>query len=131
MSSSKISILIVEDDKFISGAYKTKFDSEGFISKCAFNGEEALEILEKFTPDIIILDIVMPVKNGFEVLKQIKKDKNLAEIPVIVATNLGQEQYIVKAKEMGAADYILKSELSLADLVIKIKTMVSVLPKLA
>lgn len=121
MSTSKISILVVEDDKFISAAYKTKFESVGFIGKYAFHGEEALEILKKFTPDIIILDIVMPIKNGFEVLKEIKKNKKLANIPVIVATNLGQEQYIVKAKEMGATDYILKSELSLSDLVKKIK----------
>lgn len=124
MNSSKISVLIVEDDKFISGAYKTKFESVGFVSKCAFNGEEALAILKKITPDIIILDIVMPIKNGFEVLKFLKKDLRLSKIPVIVASNLGEDQYIVKAKEMGASDYILKSELTLNEIVEKINKFV-------
>ena len=117
----KISVLVVEDDKFISNAFKTKFESEGFTCKLAFNGEEALEILQDFVPSIIILDLVMPVKNGFEVLRAVRQDARLKEVPVIVATNLGEEQYIVKAKEMGANDYILKSELSLSDLVKKIK----------
>lgn len=123
MSTSKISVLVVEDDKFISGAYQAKFESEGFNCKFAFNGEEALEILKAFIPDVIILDLVMPVKNGFEVLKEIKKDKKLSKIHVLVATNLGQEQYIVKAKEMGANDYILKSELTLEELVKKIRSI--------
>lgn len=129
MTKSRITILVVEDDKFISNAYKIKFDAAGFTSEFAYDGQEALTILENFTPDIIILDLVMPIKNGFEVLKVVKKDERISHIPIIVATNLGQEQYIVKAKEMGAVDYILKSELSLADLVIKIKTIVSALPK--
>lgn len=117
----KISVLVVEDDRFISNAFKTKFESAGFTCKSAFNGEEALEILQDFVPSIIILDLVMPVKNGFEVLRAVRQDARLKEVPVIVATNLGEEQYIVKAKEMGANDYILKSELSLSDLVNKIK----------
>ena len=121
MSKPAVSVLAVEDDKFISNAFKTKFEAEGFKFKAAFNGEEALTILKTFVPSIIILDLVMPIKNGFEVLKEVKKDKRLSKIPIIVATNLGEEQYIVKAKEMGASDYMLKSELSLADLVKKIK----------
>lgn len=124
MSTSKISVLVVEDDKFISGAYQAKFESEGFDCKFAFNGEEALEILKTFIPEVIILDLVMPIKNGFEVLKELKKDKKLSKIHIFVATNLGQEQYIVKAKEMGANDYILKSELSLSDLVKKMRSAV-------
>jgi DNA-binding response OmpR family regulator len=125
MSKSALSVLAVEDDKFISNAFKTKFEAEGFKFKAAFNGEEALEILKTFLPNIIILDIVMPIKNGFEVLKVVKKDKKLSEIPIIVATNLGEEQYIVKAKEMGANDYMLKSELSLSELIEKVKYLLS------
>lgn len=119
--NKKKSVLIVEDDQFISKAFKETFEAEGFVVKVAFNGEEALSILRKFMPDIILLDLVMPVKNGFEVLKDVKRQDRLSKIPIIVATNLGEEQYIVKAKEMGANDYILKSELSLSDLVKKVK----------
>jgi len=119
--NKKKSVLIVEDDQFISKAFKETFEAEGFVVKVAFNGEEALSILRKFMPDIILLDLVMPVKNGFEVLKDVKRQDKLSKIPIIVATNLGEEQYIVKAKEMGANDYILKSELSLSDLVKKVK----------
>jgi len=119
--NKKKSVLIVEDDQFISKAFKETFEAEGFVVKVAFNGEEALSILRKFMPDIILLDLVMPVKNGFEVLKDVKRQGRLSKIPIIVATNLGEEQYIVKAKEMGANDYILKSELSRSDLVKKVK----------
>lgn len=123
MGKAKISILVVEDDQFITNAYKYKFEEAGFNVKIAFNGEEAIQILKKFTPDIIILDIVMPIKNGFETLEEIKKDKKLTKIPIIVATNLGQEEHLIKARELGVTDYIVKSELSLNDLVEKIKSM--------
>jgi len=126
MNNSKISILVVEDDKFISNAYKIKLNSEGYQVKNAYNGVEAIEMLKNFYPDLIILDLVMPIKNGFEVLKDLKKNKKLLSIPIIVATNLGEDQYIVKAKEMGATDYILKSEMSLDDLVKKIKSLLKV-----
>lgn len=71
----------------------------------------------------------MPIKNGFEVLKEVKKSKSLNTIPIIVATNLGEEQYIIKAKEMGANDYMLKSELSLSDLVEKVRYLLTLHPK--
>jgi DNA-binding response OmpR family regulator len=129
MPKPKTTILVVEDDKFISNAYKAKFESEGFKFTAAFNGEEALQILQKTIPDIIILDLVMPIKNGFEVLKEVKKSKSLNTIPIIVATNLGEEQYIIKAKEMGANDYMLKSELSLSDLVEKVRYLLTLHPK--
>lgn len=120
----KVNIFVVEDDKFISNAYKEKFSSEGYNVITAFNGEEAIKYLSKNIPDVVILDIVMPIKNGFEVLKYIRKEKRLNKVPVIVASNLGEDQYIVKAKEMGANDYILKSELTLSDVVQKINKFV-------
>lgn len=123
MEKKSVKVLVVEDDLFITKAYKFKFEESGFHVDIAYNGEEALQILKKLTPDIIILDIIMPIKNGFEVLEQIKKDKRLSKIPVIVATNLGQEQHIIKAMQMGVSEYIVKSELSLNDLVLKIKSM--------
>lgn len=123
MGKKKITVLVVEDDLFITKAYKFKFEESGFQVKVAYNGEEALQILKKLTPDIIILDIIMPIKNGFEVLEQIKKDKRLVLVPVIVATNLGQEQHVLKAMQMGVNEYIIKSELSLNLLVEKVKAM--------
>ncbi len=122
--SKKTSVLVVEDDQFITNAYKYKFEEAGFRVEIANNGEEAIKILKKINANIIILDIIMPVKNGFEVLEEIKKDKKLSQIPVIVATNLGQEDHIKKAMDLGANEYIVKSELSLNDLVKKIKSMI-------
>lgn len=119
----KTSILVVEDDQFITNAFKFKFEEAGFKVKVAYNGQEAIDVLKEFKPDIIILDIVMPVKNGFEVLEEIKKDKRLSSVPVIVATNLGQEQHVIRALQMGVSEYIVKSELSLNDLVAKVKSM--------
>ena len=119
--SKKISVLIVEDDKSIMNAYKYKFDEVGFKVMVANNGDEALRLIKKNIPDIILLDILMPVKDGFETLVELKQNKNWQKIPVIVASNLGEEKDIAKAFKLGADEYIVKSKLSLGDLVEKIK----------
>lgn len=112
-------ILIVEDDAFLRMAYLAKLKTE-FTVEIATDGIEAMEVLEKFTPDMILLDLVMPRKDGFSTLEDIKKDDKLKKIPVIVASNLGQQEEIARVKALGAEDFIIKSNLSLADLITKI-----------
>lgn len=123
--NKKIRILLVEDDVYLSRACQDSFISEGFNVEIAHNGIEAIEKIYLLRPDIVLLDLVMPVKNGFEVLEEIKIDKQTKDIPVIVFTNLGQESDVKKAKRLGAVDYLVKSNLSMKELIGKVREHVA------
>lgn len=116
-------ILLVEDDNFLGNIYKTKFEMEKFKVIVATDGLEGLEMAKKKNPDIILLDILMPKMDGFEVLEHLKKDKNLAKIPVILLTNLGQKDDVVKGLELGAVDYLIKAHFKPSETVDKIKNV--------
>lgn len=113
-------ILIAEDEKAYATVLKNKLQSEGASVETAENGEQALKILSTNKPDLLLLDLMMPTKDGFEVLKEIRQNENLKDLKVIVLSNLGQEEDIAKAKQLGAIDYIIKSDTSLADAIRKI-----------
>jgi two-component system phosphate regulon response regulator PhoB/two-component system alkaline phosphatase synthesis response regulator PhoP len=117
-------IIVAEDDKFLLSAYRLKLSKLGIDIKVATNGEEVFKILVEFNPDLILLDLVMPVKDGFAVLKELKANPNYKDIPVIVASNLGQKEDIDRATSLGADDFIIKSNLSLAQLVQKIENAI-------
>jgi DNA-binding response OmpR family regulator len=121
MIGSPVSVLVVEDDKYISSAYKTKFEAEGFNSKVAYNGKEAISLLKVFHPDVIVLDLVMPRSDGFEVLDKLRKNTKWRQIPVIIASNLEEKTHIKKAQNFQANEYVFKSNLTLVDLVNRIK----------
>ena len=110
-------ILVVEDDQFLSKILKMKFEKIGYEILVAYDGLEALEMAKTKSPDLALLDIMMPVKDGFSVLAEMKKDSKLSKIPVIIASNLGQKEDKDKAVALGAEDYIVKSDTSLDDLV--------------
>lgn len=114
-------ILLAEDDKYISLAYKDGLERNGFGMVIAFDGIEAVKKIRSEKPDLVLLDLIMPNKNGFEVLEEIKKDKAIKDIPVIILSNLGQESDIEKGKALGAADYLIKSNISMKEVIIKIK----------
>lgn len=117
-------ILIAEDDRFLSKAYRAKFTKAGFEVQLATDGQEALTILKTFIPDIILLDLVMPVKDGFSTLEEIKSQELLNSIPVIVASNLGQKEDTDRAIKLGAVEVIVKSDLSLDLLIEKINKLI-------
>ena len=105
-------IMLVEDDTILVEMYQAKFELEGHDVKVATNGEECLEILEHYTPELVLLDILMPKLNGFHVLKEIKKQPNLRQIPVILLTNLGEAEVDMNkelASALGVSDYLIKS----------------------
>lgn len=114
-------ILIAEDDRFLRAAYQAKLTKSGFEIQTATDGEEAIEILKTFTPDLILLDLIMPKKNGFAVLEDISKNPSLAKIPVIVSTNLGQKEDRDRALSLGAKEFIVKSDISPDQLIEKIR----------
>lgn len=116
-------ILLVEDDLILVEMYQVKFEMEGFSVLVANNGDECLEILNQTIPDLILLDILMPKMNGFHVLKEIKKQPNLRQIPVILLTNLGQQEVDMDqelARALGVSNYLIKSHHTLDEIVDKV-----------
>jgi CheY-like chemotaxis protein len=122
-------ILLIEDDNFLVEMYKTKFEREGYEIVTAMNGGEGLERAVKEKPDLILLDMVLPEKDGYEVLDELKGDKETKDIPVIILSNLGQNGEVKKGKEKGAEDYFIKSNFTPGQLVDKINKRMSGGPK--
>ena len=114
-------ILLAEDDKFLSIAMGDKLIREGFTVLHAANGLETINQAKAEHPDLILLDIIMPQKTGFEVLSELRLDPTTRDIPVIVLSNLGQEADIKKARVLGAKDYLVKSEVEMKMVVVRIK----------
>jgi DNA-binding response OmpR family regulator len=113
-------ILVAEDDKFLANAYRIKFGKAGYDVQIASDGQEAIDILGTFEADIILLDLIMPIKDGFAVLDELRKNEKWKNIPVIVASNLGQKEDIDKSMLLGARDYIVKSDMHLNEVLAKI-----------
>lgn len=122
----KIKLLIVEDDVFLLNMYASKFELEGFDVVLAEDGEKGWKSALKELPDVILLDIMMPKMNGFEVLERLKSDDKVSRIPVILLTNLGQKDDIDKAMNLGAVDYLIKAHFRPSEVVAKIKKLLNI-----
>lgn len=118
----KEKILIAEDDTYISLAYKDGLVRAGFEVITATDGEEAIRKIKSEKPDLVLLDLIMPVKNGFDVLKEVCGSETLKCIPVIVLSNLSQESEMKEAMELGAMDYLVKVNLSMKELIDRVKS---------
>jgi len=121
MANKKIKILLVEDDPFLLSMYATKFETENFEVIAAEDGDKGLKLAAQELPNIILLDILLPKKDGFEVLKGLKGNKITHNIPVILLTNLSQKNEIEQGLSMGAEDYLIKAHFMPAEVVEKIK----------
>jgi len=119
--TNALKILIVEDDSFLSQMYSTKLKIDGIDVVAAFDGEKALRMAKKEMPDLILLDLVLPKKSGFDVLAELKHDSETARIPVIILSNLGQKSDIDRCFELGAADYLIKAHFIPSEVIAKIK----------
>jgi DNA-binding response OmpR family regulator len=102
-------ILLVEDERGVADIYQLSLTKHGFQVLLAENGSGAIQLAQKEQPDLILLDIILPDKDGFSVLKTLKKDKATQAIPVILLTNLGQVQDQKYGQELGAQDYLIKA----------------------
>ncbi|VVA43628.1 PAS domain S-box [Candidatus Roizmanbacteria bacterium] len=122
----RMKIIIIEDDHFFQNFYSLKLKDLGYEVEVANDGKEGIEKIKSFFPDLILLDLIMPVKDGFEVLAELKADPVLSKLPVIVFSTLGQETDIKKALDLGAKLYINKS---FFDFDVFLKSVVSHLPK--
>ena len=114
-------ILVVEDDESMVEALVEKFKSSGFNVFSAKNGEEGLKLALSDHPDIILLDIVMPKMDGLSMLRKLKEDKWGAFAPVVILTNLSDNQKLAEALEIGVVEYIIKAEVKLSDIVLRVK----------
>jgi CheY-like chemotaxis protein len=120
-SAERPLILIVEDDKFLRDIIVTKFKQAGFHAEEAHDGKQALEKLAVTNPKVILLDLLLPEFDGFEVLKAMKERPETEKIPVIVLSNLGQEGDIEKAKKLGARDFLIKAYVTPTEIVDRVK----------
>lgn len=110
------SIVLADDEQFIAIAYKDGLERAGYHITVAHDGAEALEAVKNVKPDLVLLDLIMPKLNGFEVLKAIKADDSIKHIPVIILSNLSQPTDEAEARQTGALDFIVKADISLKDL---------------
>ncbi len=120
-STTKKRILLAEDSRFLSKAAETALSRAEFTVLLAADGEEALRIATSEAPDLILLDLIMPKLQGFEVLRQLKSNPATAGIPVIVMSNLGQDQDVELAAKLGAEDYLIKTALPLKEMVRRVE----------
>jgi len=122
-SKEKVFVLVVEDDKFLRELLVRKLTSAGFDVQNAIEGKAAFAILEKRKPSIILLDLILPEMDGFEILTHIKADPKNADVPVIILSNLGQKEDTDKALKLGAIDFMVKANFTLDEIVTKVKTV--------
>ena len=114
-------ILIIEDEEIILNLLQKKLDQQGYEVSVARNGQEGLETMRKIKPDLVLLDIVMPKMGGFEVMEEMQKDSQLKKTPVIIVSNSGQPVEIDKAQELGAKDWLIKTEFDPQEVVDKVR----------
>ncbi|MDO8581282.1 MAG: response regulator [bacterium] len=126
MATTPIKVLLVEDDLMLCDMYQMKFTSEGFDVWKGNNGIEGLKLLnEKGVPDIILLDVIMPQMDGFTMLGKVKENTAWKDVPVILLTNLGQENDVKRGIAMGANDYLVKANFTPAQVVEKVKALLT------
>jgi DNA-binding response OmpR family regulator len=120
-NGSTHSVLLVEDDKYICKAYREGLVRAGFEVAVAYDGLEALESVKNNVPDVILLDIAMPGKNGFEVLEELRMSDDTKKVPVVILSNLGQDSDVKKATDLGATDYLIKANYPMKEVIEKVK----------
>ncbi len=117
-------VLIIDDDEFLLDMYSAKLREMGFGIEIAFSAPEALEkIRAGVSPDVVLLDVIMPGMDGFEFLEAVKKEKLLKNSKIIILSNLGQEEDIKKGLALGASDYIIKAYFTPSEIVKKIEKL--------
>ena len=117
-------ILIIEDEELLYNLLQRKLSEEGYEASVAKDGVEGMKMIKEMKPDLVLLDIVMPNKNGFEVMDEMQADERLKHIPIIVISNSGQPVEIDKAKESGARDWLIKTEFDPQEVIEKVKKQI-------
>jgi DNA-binding response OmpR family regulator len=116
-------ILIVEDDKFLRELISKKLKGEGFSVSEAVDGEAGLKQIKEIKPDLVLLDLILPSIDGFEVLSRVKEDPAIKSIPVIILSNLGQKEEVERGLKLGAYDYLIKAHFTPGEIIEKIRNI--------
>lgn len=124
MESKKL--LIIEDDLILQKALSQYLEAEGFDVKCAGDGDTGIKMVVKEKPDLILLDIVLPKKDGYEVLAEVRANKDAKNVPIILLTNLGSIADVEKALELGATTYLVKADYRLEEVTAKVKEILEI-----
>ena len=119
-TSEQKKILIVEDDEILLEALKEKFEAAGFAVYLARDGESIVPLVSELQPNIVLLDLLLPKRNGFLALGELKSHADTARIPVVVLSNLGQEDEVRAALNLGAAEYLIKTHYTLDEVLAKV-----------
>lgn len=117
-------ILVIEDEEILIGLLQKKLTVAGYEVALARNGEEGLKAMREISPDLVLLDIIMPKMGGFEVMEEMQKDKNLKRIPIIIVSNSGQPIELDRAKKLGARDWLVKTEFNPQEVIEKVKNLI-------
>lgn len=118
-------IILVEDDPFLIDIYTLKIKEAGFEVIAIEDGDKALNVLEKEKPDLLLLDIVLPNYDGWEILKKVREKKQFQNLPVIILSNLGQKQEVEKGLDLGAVKYLIKAHYTPTEVVEEIKKILN------
>lgn len=118
-------ILLIEDDPFLVDLYTTKFKEVGFEVEVATNGQEGLKKIKARKPDLLLLDIVLPGTNGWEILEEIKRNEALKDLKIVILSNLTQKEEVEKGMELGAAKYLIKTHYTPSEVVEEIKKILA------
>lgn len=117
-------VLIIEDDDFLVQMYATKLEIENFSVIMATDGAKGLKLALKDKPDLVLLDLNLPVMDGFQVLEELKRNKDTHDIPVLVLTNFGQKENVDRCLNLGAADYLIKAHFVPSEVIERIKKII-------
>lgn len=129
MADVKTKILLIEDEEMLANMYEVKFKNEGYDLVKALDGAMGLELAKSAKPDFILLDIIMPKMDGFSVLKSLKDDPTTKNIPVMLLTNLGQDEDVQRGKQLGAVGYLVKANITPSEVVAAVKKEIDNLKK--
>lgn len=122
---NKRKILIVEDDKFLIRVYKVKLEQKGYEVKILEDSKVALETTKEYKPDVILLDLIMPNEDGYQIIEKLKKEDITKNIPVFVLSVLGSEEDSIKATKLGAAGYAQKTNVRFENVITTIEKYLS------
>lgn len=114
-------VLLVEDDPFLSSLLGNRLKREGFDVLNVKSGNEVVKSMKSFVPDLVLLDLILPGKSGFEVLEEMKSDPQAPKTKVVIISNLGQDADLARGRELGATDYIIKARTTIDEMVQKVR----------
>lgn len=123
MSEKDVKILIIEDDKKMTSVYEVALQKEGYEVHIAYDGDQALQALSVLKPDLIVLDIILPKIDGMTILERIRERDEFMKTPVLIISNVSDRAQINMGIELGAQDYILKTDLTIDYLLMKVKSL--------